>query len=391
MLPPTVFGYDSNILGLHGSANSSMYLGEWRSHISNKINPRYFNQLENFKFAISAPNYLSKSNYINSSRSFLVPVFSDSLFSSVANDNDIYFSFVSESIKMTPFALSQLISSYVPSSQFGKSKGRAKLIEQEYYTPGYIFSSGSRSYGVGAVLLQQRFLDDSFGLATFASSSSYQPYSDRTFINTNRGTGYQLNFTQRLPASIDVSVDYRSKVQMNEFDTLGKSYSDPGDFDIPSQYTVSLGMAFFNASRINFSAEKISYNNISPIVHSGYSQSFLNVFNSPITPVFKLEDLTVYSISFEQNINDVFSWNIDVTSRQQASATARIFDRILKNDTASVSYKIGISQSTSFGHFNLFASFANKPILIGGTDFGRLSSTSLNSHIEGVASWSYRF
>ena len=391
MLPPTIFEPDTSILGLSVSANSSMYLGEWRNHISSKLNPRYFEQLANYKSRTGLSNYLSQTYYSSTNSRFVIPVFSDNIFNSISEENYVYFSFTSESVKVTPFALNQLLSTSLPNSRFKKSKSQINLIEQEFYTPGYVFSSGNSSFGVAAVLVQQRFLDDSFGLVSFQSSSSFQLYSDRAFINTNRGTAYQLNFTQKLPANIDVSIDFRSEVKMNEFDSFGRSYSDPGDFDIPSQYTLSLGIPITRSNKINFSAEKISYGSINTTVHSGYSQSFLKVFNSPISPIFKLQDLTVYSVSFEQNINDRLLWHVDITSRLQAPATAGIYNRILNNDTASVSYKIGFSQSTSFGEFNLFTSFANKPILIGGTDFGRLSNTSLNSHIEGVASWTYRF
>ncbi len=379
-------------LNLSGQSNdNSMYLGKWRNAISNKINPNYFNELDSGVNVSEITSYQSLPGYINDVNRFIVPVFSNDAFNSIELNNDVFFSFVSETVTITPLAFNQFNDTFTGSSGFKKPQSQLKIVEQEYYAPSYVFSRGKSSIGVGAVLLQQRFLDDSFGLATFASSSTYQPYDDQSFVTTNRGTGYQLNVSQELPANINVSFDYRSEILMNEFDTLGRSYSDPGDFDIPSQYTLSVGVPVRENIQFGFTAEKISFNSIDPIVHSGYSESFLNAFNSPISPIFKLQDLTVYTVSYKQFINKHLSWNIHVTSRQQPAATAKVFDRILKNDTASISYKIGISQNTSLGQFDLFASFADKPILIGSTDFGRLSSTSLNSHIEGVASWSYRF
>lgn len=383
--------YSESMLPSGQSSDTSMYLGEWRNAISKKLNPNYFKELDNTIAPSEKTNYQFVPGYINDINRFIVPVFSNDVFDSIELGNDVFFSFVSESVTITPMAFNQFNDTFTGSSGFKKPQSQLKMVEQEYYAPSYVFSRGKTSIGVGAVLLQQRFLDDSFGLATFASSSTYQPYDDQSFVTTNRGTGYQLNISQMLPAQINVSIDYRSEIFMNEFDTLGRSYSDPGDFDIPSQYTFSVNVPVRERVQFGFTAEKISYNSIDPIVHSGYSEAFLNAFNSPISPVFKLQDLTIYTVSYKQYLNKHLSWNIHVTSRQQPSATSRVFDRILKNDTASISYRVGISQNTAFGQFDLFASFANKPILIGSTDFGRLSSTSLNSHIEGVASWSYRF
>jgi len=379
-------------LGLKMSNNNSMFLGKWRNQISAKLNPSYFNQLERLNrshiSSHSSSNLLS--NFVSSASSnFSVPVFSDSLFNTLYDDSDVYFSFASKNIKLTPHGLSELLTNLDSQTHFKKSN--LKLVEQDFYAPGYVFSKGNSSIGVGIILVQQKFLDNSFGSVTLGQSGISKQYSDSSQININKGTGYQFNVSQKLNSMIDFSFDYQSQVIMNEFDSTGSSYSDPGDFDIPSQYTASVGLKIFKNSKINFAAEEISFSNIDPFVHSGYSQSFLNAYNSPISPVFKLEDLTVYSVSFKQKVNDNLSWNFNVTSRQQAPATAIIFNNILNNDTASVSYKLGVSLLSNLGQFELFTSFANKPLLIGSTDFGRQANNTLRNHLEGVASWSFQF
>lgn len=384
---------DNGQIGFHLSNTpaNSMYLGKWKNLISNKLNPSYFNSLADNRLSKNVSNQLLDisylPNYTNNINQFIVPVFTDNILSSVS-DGNIYFLFATNNVKFNPVGFESSITNFNPGAYSKISQ--PTLLEQEYYTPGYIISNGNSSFGVAAILVQQSFLDDSLGLLTLASSSSSNMFFDETQRTINRGTGYQLNFTQRLTNSIDVTFDYQSQINMNEFDAFGQSYSDSGDFDIPSQSAVSIGLPLFG-NRLNFFAERISYSNIIPTVHSGYSQAFLNVFQSAVKPSYKLDDLIVYSASFEQNINQNFSWNFEVTSRQQAPATAVAYDRILTEDTASVSYKIGVTHTASLGQFNFFASFANKPLFIGGTDFGRLSSTSLNSHIEGVASWSFQF
>jgi hypothetical protein len=376
-------------IGLQIIDGNSMYLGEWRRQISAKLNPSYFNQLDRLN-TVSAFSQNLISSFISTSSQFRVPAFSSSIFNKLSDDSDIYFSFSTKNIKLNQYSISEIQSSF----DFQKLDGKfdnAKLVEQELYAPGYVYSKGNSSIGVGILLVQQKFLDNSFGSVTIGNSSITKFYDESSLLNINKGTGYQFNVSQKLTNRIDFSFDYQSQVVMNEFGSSGRSYSDPGDFDIPSQYTVSLGMTVFEASKINFTAEEIAYSSTDPLVHSGYSQSFLNAYNSPISPLFVLDDLRVYSISFNQEINDRLNWNMDITSRQQAPATAIIFNNILKNDTASVSYKLGVSFSSSVGQFDLFTSFANKPLLIGGTDFGRRANNSLSNHFEGVASWSLQF
>jgi hypothetical protein len=382
---------EMNNIGLKIIDDNSMYLGEWRNQISAKLNPSYFNQLDRFKTvsALSQNSQSLISNFNTTSSHFAIPAFSDSLFNELYNGSEIFFSFSSKNLKLNPHSLSELLSTF--GSQPLSKKSNAKLIEQEFYAPGYVYSKGNSSIGVGVLLVQQKFLDNSFGSVTLGNSSGSKAYYDSSLLNINKGTGYQFNISQKLTNRIYISLDYQSEVLMNEFDSSGRSYSDPGDFDIPSQYTLSVGMNFFETSKISFTAEEIAFSNVDPFVHSGYSQSFLNAYNSPISPLFKLDDLTVYSISFNQEINDRLTWNMDITSRQQAPATAITFNKILNNDTASVSYKLGVSYASGFGQLDLFTSFANKPLLIGGTDFGRSANNALSNHFEGVASWSFQF
>lgn len=382
-------------LGFEYPSNNSMYLGEWRNQISARLLPSYFNNLlnansHNYKVNNFARHMFGES-YSTERFRFVTPVFSDNLLVSLADDTNLFFSFATDHYQTNAFAFNQMLLDFGSVVNSTKSSSLSKLIDQKYFTPGYTLAHGNSSFGVAAVLVQQRFLDDTYGSVTYASSSTYQPYNDSALININRGTGYRLNFTQSLPANVNISVDYHSSVEMNEFDSFGSTYSEPGDFDIPSQYTLSLVMPISTSDKINLTAEKISYSSSNTVVHSGYSQSFLNVFNSPVSPVFRLDDLTIYSMGYERNINESFSWNFDITSRQQAPATAIIYDNILKNDTAAVSYKVGFSHTLAIGKLDVFTSFANKPILIGLTEFGRISSNSLNRHIEGVATWSFQF
>ena len=330
-------------------------------------------------------------NYSIEKLTFQAPVFSHSDFSSVLNNSEMYFSFSTQSINATPFALSQFISTLSPLSQFSKSKSNYQVVKQDFYAPSYTFSHGKSSFGLGFILVQQRFLDNSFGSVTYAVSSPSSISENPSLLNTNRGTGYNLNFVQKLPATIKLYINYQTKIEMNEFDLFGQSYSDPGDFNIPSHYSVSLSVPFFASHTIDFKAENITYSEIETNVHSGYSDAFLAAFTSPISPIYEQDDLTVYSMNYEKLLNDTTSINLGVLSRQQAPALANIYNRILKNDTASVSYQIGVIHKLSIGQINFTTSFANKPIMIGSTDFGRFSNSTLDKHLEGVISWNLNF
>jgi hypothetical protein len=385
---------EMNNIGMQIIDDNSMYLGEWRNQISAKLNPSYFNQLDRSNnvsdFSQNSQNLIS--SFTSTSSQFKVPVFSENIFNKLSEGSEVYFTFSTKTIKINQNFTPELFTSFNSLLDIGGGKyENNKLIEQELYAPGYVYSRGNTSVGVGILLVQQKFLDNSFGSVVLGNNFFNGSYKDNSLFNINKGTGYQFNISQKLTNRFDFSFDYQSQIIMNEFGSSDRSYSDPGDFDIPRQYTVSLGVNVLESSKINFTAEEIAFGNTRPLIHSGYSESFINAYNSPISPLFVLEDLTVYSISFNQEINESLKWNMDITSRQQAPATAIIFNNILKNDTASISYKLGLSFASAAGQFDFFTSFANKPLLIGGTDFGRRANSSLSDHFEGVASWSIQF
>lgn len=384
---------DSQQLGFHisKSLDDSMYLGQWRDQISSKLNPRYFSRLVNKRLTKNVSSQLLDSSYLpnfsNNNSLFVVPVFTDNAFTFL-RDGNINFSFASDSVRFEPSMLKSSIKSF--NSTLNSKYSKPTLLEQEYYTPGYVISNENSSFGVAAILVQQSFLDDSLGSTTVASSSSNFIYSLKEQRKVNRGIGYQFNFTQKLFNEVYLSIDHQSQINMNEFDAFGSTYSDQGDFDLPSQYAVSLGLPVLG-SKVNFSAERIAYSNVESNVHSGFSEAFLNVYNGIFNPIYELQDLTVYSVSIEQSVNENFSWNAELASRQQAHATSEIYDRILTQDTASVSYKLGMTYTAPIGQVNFYASFANKSLFIGATDFGRFSNSTSTQHIEGVASWSFQF
>jgi len=389
MLAPASYGFGNDLFDHSSEKNNSMHLGQWRNQISEKLNPSFFNRLNHLS---QDTRFIQRHfSYTVEEYSFEAPVFSKSDFSSKLENTEMYFSFATQSINATPFALNQFISSLSPKTQFSKSKSNHQIVQQDYYAPSYTYSHGKSSFGLGFILVQQRFLDDSFGSVTYAVSTPSSFYDDSSLLSTNRGTGYNLNFVQNLPADVNLYVNYQTKIEMNEFDLFGQSYSDPGDFDIPSHYSVSLSVPFFDSHKFNFKAEKILYSGIETNVHSGYSEEFIRAFNSPISPIFELDDLTVYSINYAKVLSDETTLNLGVLSRQQAPALANIYNRILKSDTAEFSYQMGLIHNLNFGELNFVASYANKPIMIGSTDFGRFSSSTLDKHLEGVVSWNLRF
>jgi hypothetical protein len=384
--------YSSENIGSGSNTKVSMYLGEWKSDMAAKIMPRYFDYIANNNSRIinQTPSILPSDRYntYSSRTSNLVFSKDSNIFK---NNNGLLFSFQTEQTNANDFTINQILGNRFTKSKFTESDINTSFINQQLYAPGYSYTYGLSSFGFAAVLVQQNFIDNTFGSMTLESSNSSSIYNDKVLFETNRGIGYQVNYSHKLPFNSNLSFNYQSKIEMNEFGSNGNGYKDPGDFDIPEYYSFDFNLAVFDSNTINFKAQRILYNEILAKVHDGYSEEFLQIFNSPVQPSFEWDDLTVYSLGYEKTLNEGSSLGLDLTSRQQAPATEEFLNQILNNDTAEYSYKLSFKQILAGGELNLFASYADKPVLIGRTDFGRFTQNNLDTHIEAGISWNLHF
>jgi hypothetical protein len=385
-------GYLSSRLGYGENSVGSMYLGEWKNDIVAKIMPRYFEDIakDSSRISSSQPSLLPTERY-NSylSRTTSIVFSKDSnIFKS---NNGLLFSFQFESLEPNEFALNEILGSHFSKSKISKFDNVSNFVNQQTYVPGYSYTYGLSSFGFAAVLVQQNFIDSTFGSMTLESSNSSSLYNDRVLFETNRGIGYQLSYSLNLPFKSNFNLNYQSKIEMNEFGSNGNGYRDPGDFDIPEYYTLALNIPVIESNIVNFSSQRILYSDIAARVHNGYSEDFLRLFNSPVQPTLVWDNLTVYTLGYKRIVSDETSWSLDMSSRQQAPATDEFLNQILNNDTAEYSYKISLKQQLAGGELNLFASYADKPVLIGRTDFGRFTQNNLDSHVEAGISWNLYF
>ena len=266
-----------------------------------------------------------------------------------------------------------------------------QLLSQHIYSSGYKYSNGGFSLGLAAVFVQQNYADANFGFITLDSQKSSAIYNDPILHETSRGLGYSLNFSQTLPYSLKLMLDYQAKIDMHEFGSLGKSYIQTGDFDIPENYSVSLNVPIINNDNLKLTAKEIGYADIKATLHDGFSAEFLRLMNSPVRPSFEWDNLTVYTLEYQKKFQNTQALSLGIISSQQAKTFSPTLNQILDDDTASISYKMSFERHLVGGKFDLFATYGEKPIFIGRTDFGRFLPDNIGAHIEAGFTWNRSF
>ena len=379
------------------STSKKMYLGEWKQSISNQIMPRFFENVD-------VDDSLRQTSLFSSS---LIPI---SSFSTSGLNTKQYNFFNSQAIALLD---STSIFAFTLRTQFDEIsdskynsvniplgvgftnqnlKGtNPQLLSQYTYSSGYEYSYGGLSLGLAAVFVQQNYADANFGFITFDSQKSSAIYNDPILQETSRGLGYSLNFSQILPYSLKLALDYQAKIDMHEFGSLGKSYIQTGDFDIPENYSVSLNVPVLNKDNIKFTAKEIGYSDIKATLHDGFSPEFLRLMNSPVRPSFEWDDLAVYTIEYQKKFQNTQALSLGIASSQQAKTFSPTLNQILDSDTASISYKMSFESRLAGGKIDVFATYGDKPIFIGRTDFGRFLPDNIDAHVEAGFTWNRSF
>lgn len=123
--------------------------------------------------------------------------------------------------------------------------------------------------GVSAVLGYQMFKAE--GLQAFAGFSSDAASLTNNKTSSSFGAGVRVGYLGKWSDYVSVGAAYQSRIYMSKFSEYKGLYAEQGDFDIPSNYTVGVGVhptadvdLAFDVQRINYSEVKSVGNPLLP-------------------------------------------------------------------------------------------------------------------------------
>jgi long-chain fatty acid transport protein len=156
-----------------------------------------------------------------------------------------------------------------PATTFGFKPAGVNL-SQLFVAPTFAYQVNDRNaIGVSAVLGYQMFKAE--GLQAFAGFSSDAANLTNNKTSSSVGAGVRVGYLGKVSEYLSLGAAYQTRVYMTEFSEYKGLYAEQGDFDIPSNFTVGVGIhpntnvdLALDVQRVNYSEVKSVGNPLLP-------------------------------------------------------------------------------------------------------------------------------
>lgn len=242
-------------------------------------------------------------------------------------------------------------------------------LRQEIFSPGIVALTRFGQVELGAVFAYQRYASWDFG--AFSGSEVGLGILGETHGRTESsfGQGVRVGMVGQLNPQWGYRFGYRSKIDMDAFNTYLGVYSEPGRFDLPATVTAALDYRIAPRTTFSLSVEQVQYSDVQPFLSPNLPNSFLALLGDGSSPDFRWRDLTIYSAEWrwQPSGNDTFA--LRYSTRQQPTPTSPALRRALADDFTHHNYAFAYARRlTSSVQVGFSASYAPASYFLGQID-----------------------
>ncbi|WP_146151903.1 hypothetical protein [Ahniella affigens] len=350
----------------HACAND---LGEWQSYARAAVTP-------NFDWAESAtlvPTVLDRGAQTTLKERFSIPV---------RNTEQTL------SLSVGRSALTDLpVAHDAGNDRSMLNLGRNALV-RDIVAPTFSTDTGAGTFSAGVIIAEQRFASLGMG-ATVAQRS--EDLTDRTLpIEKVAGTGVRVGYSVPLSQAVAMDTFVQSRINMEALHAYRGVFSDPGDFDVPSQAGVTVRYQFAPKWQMSVSADRIRYSELTAFSSTALPTRFLSLLGDSGSPEFVWEDLDVFGAELSYAINPQAGLVARYGTHQQPEPTESILRNALSDAISSGYVALGYEQNTrNLGRFALNATYADSQAFLGNVSATNKDATGPQVEVE--ATWRFDF
>jgi hypothetical protein len=242
-------------------------------------------------------------------------------------------------------------------------------LRQEIFSPGVITQSRFGQVELGAVFAYQRFASWDFGAFTGAEAGLGMFDGETGASESSFGQGVRVGLTGQLNDKLGYQFGYRSKIDMDAFNTYRGVYAQPGEFDLPASISARLGYQLTERSTFSLGMEQIQYSDLDTFVSASLPNRFLALLGDGTSPEFRWRDLTIYSAEWRWQPDQVNAFALRYSTRQQPEPSSPALRRALSSDYTNSNFAISYARRLTPGlHLGFSASYSPSSYFLGYTD-----------------------
>ena len=177
---------------------------------------------------------------------------------------------------------------------------------------------------------------------------------------------------------------------MDAFQSYRGVFSEPGDFDIPASANIGVVVKTSPRASLSFNVQRVLYSETNTFTTSLLPDRFLSLLGDEGSPEFNWQDLTVYSVGWNYETSEEFSWQFMYSTSYQPTPTSATLSQALAPEFADRNMSFGFSTRTGENaRLNFAASYAPSEYLIGNY-YGRETDFD-NNQFEFEVIWIWDF
>ncbi|MEI6245805.1 MAG: outer membrane protein transport protein [Acidobacteriota bacterium] len=224
-------------------------------------------------------------------------------------------------------------------------------LSQMFIAPTLAYQiNAQNSIGVSAVLGYQMFKVE--GLQAFAGFSSDAANLTNNKTSSSFGAGVRVGYLGKLSEYLSLGAAYQSRIYMSKFSEYKGLYAEQGDFDIPSNYTVGVGIHPTSDVDLAFDVQRINYSEVKSVGNPLMPNLMTSPLGSNGGAGFGWKDMTVFKGGAQVRAND---WTLrgGYSYGKQPIADTEVLFNILAPGVIEQHVTAGLSRNIGKGSFDL--------------------------------------
>jgi long-chain fatty acid transport protein len=217
------------------------------------------------------------------------------------------------------------------------------------------------SVGVTAVLGYQYFKAE--GLGAFGMFSSDAKNLTDNDTDSAIGAGVRVGYRGQLGKYFSIGAAYQSKVFMGEFKKYAGLFAEKGGFDVPSNWTVGIGISPTDTFDIAVDVQQMRYSEIASVGNPLLPNLMQAPLGSDNGAGFGWKDMTVVKAGFEHRPAKGFAWRAGYSRGEQPIAESEVLFNILAPGVIEQHATFGFSAGSGRSTFDTAVTYAfNKEV-----------------------------
>jgi len=219
----------------------------------------------------------------------------------------------------------------------------------------------NHAVGVTAVLGYQYFKAE--GLRAFGMFSSDPTKLTDTGTDSAVGAGVRVGYRGQLNKFVSLGASYQSKMFMGTFAKYAGLFAEKGDFDVPSNWTVGIGLSPTETFDLAVDVQQMRYSEIASVGNPMLPNLMQAPLGADRGAGFGWEDVTVVKAGFEHRPVDGFAWRAGYSYGAQPIPSSEVLFNILAPGVIEQHATVGFSKAAGRGTFDTAVTYAfNKEV-----------------------------